>query len=130
MKRSFCASPTIVPRDLVEADVAVVGPALLRDALVLADVELEDLVAVLALEAARDLARQQGEERAVEVDDAALGVDDEVAVDDRVRDALELGEELLQRRGHLVHGKMLTGLDRMGLAEARGPRSEALLLIR
>ena len=99
MNRSFWASPTIEPRDLVEADVPVVGPALLGDALGLADVELEDLVAVLALEAAGDLARQEREERAVEVDDPALGVDDEVAVDDRARDPLELGQELLRARG-------------------------------
>ena len=78
------------------------------DALVLADVELEDLEAVLALEAAGDLARQQREERAVEVDDPALGVDDEVAVDDRVRHPLELGQELLERRGAVVHrGRMV-----------------------
>src|ERR1043165_9321089 len=36
-------------RDLVEPDVPVVGPALLRDALGLADVELDDLVAALTL---------------------------------------------------------------------------------
>jgi hypothetical protein len=89
--------------DLVEADVAVAGPALARDALVAADVELDDVVAVLALEAARDLARQHGEERAVEVDDAALVIDDEVAVDDRRRRPLELGEELLQRGVRLHH---------------------------
>src|ERR1043166_6342509 len=52
------------PRDLVEPDVAIVGPALLGDALGLADVELDHLEAALALEAARHLARQQREERA------------------------------------------------------------------
>ena len=82
----------------------VVGPALLGDALALADVQLEHVVAVLALEPARELARQQREERAVEVDDPALVIDDEVAVDDRARDPLELREELLQRGCDLVSG--------------------------
>ena len=77
----------------------IVRPALLRDALVGADVELEHLVAVLALEAARDGAGQQREERAVEVDDATLAIDDEVTVDECIRDPLELGQELLERRG-------------------------------
>jgi hypothetical protein len=92
------------PRDLVEPDVAAVRPALLRDALRLADVELEHVVTVLALEPAGDLARQQGEEGAIEVDDPALGVDHEVAVDDRARDPLELCEELLESRRRVCHG--------------------------
>ena len=40
----------------------------------------------------------------MKVDDAALGVDDEVAIDDRAGDPLELAEELLQRRHELIHG--------------------------
>jgi len=62
MKRSFWASPTIEPEISSEADVAAVGPALLGDALGLADVELEDFVTVLALQTAGDLAGQEGEE--------------------------------------------------------------------
>jgi len=38
-----------IAADLVEADVPVIGPALLGDALVGTDVQLEDLEAVLAL---------------------------------------------------------------------------------
>jgi hypothetical protein len=45
--------------DLVEPDVAVVGPALLGDARGLADVQLEDVVAMLALEVAGELAGEQ-----------------------------------------------------------------------
>ena len=83
--------------DLVESDVAIVVPALLGDALGAADVELDDLEATLALETASHLTRQHGEEGAIEVDDAPLGVDDEIAVDDRVGHPLELGQELSER---------------------------------
>src|SRR5690606_15696284 len=69
--------------DLVEPDVPAALPALHRDAVVTTDVELDDLVAVLALEATGHLARQHGEEGPVEIHDATLAVDDEVAVDDR-----------------------------------------------
>jgi hypothetical protein len=58
---------------------------------------------VLALEAARDLARIDGKECAIEIDDAALGINDKVAIDDRVRYPLELGQKLL-KRGVNVHG--------------------------
>jgi hypothetical protein len=80
--------------------VPVVAPALLRDAAVATDVELDDLIALLALEAARHLAGQEGVEGAVEIDDAPLVIDDEVAVDDGGRHPLELLQENTQRVGH------------------------------
>jgi hypothetical protein len=83
--------------------VTIIGPALLRDALVGADVQLEHLEAVLALETARDAPGEQGVERPVEIDDSPIGVDDEIAVDDRVRHPLEFGEERLERWRRGLH---------------------------
>src|SRR5262249_41093233 len=85
--------------DLVEPHVALLGPALLGDAGVGTDFVIEHFEALLALEPAPHLARQHGIEAAVEIDDIALRVDYEVAVDEDFGQLLEALEKGTQRIG-------------------------------